>query len=276
MRPHKGLYGSSSSYKRGESLARRFHRWYTRWIAPRILREINRQRLKLIWFVWGYWPLLSIKTLRIVDRIRMLAHFILIDWNVLHSHRPSEIASVCKALTERQARHDEVMVEAGCWQGGSSAKFSVVCKMLGYKLHVYDSFEGVEEMSSEEKQKSYDFSGEYSANESVLRGNLKRYGEISVCSIHKGWFAETLAVTPVVAPIRVVYIDCDLAKGTQEVLIGVMPSLVRDGWIFSQDFHIKPVRDLLYDTDTWKRFGRGIPSITRLCGNLASLRFAGG
>lgn len=203
----------------------------------------------------------------------MLARFILIDWNVLHSHRPSEIACVCRGLAERRARSNEVMVEAGCWQGGSSTKFSIICKMLGYRLYIYDSFEGVEEMTSEEKQKSYDFSGEYAAPESILRSNLIRYGEISVCSIHKGWFAETLAVTPVAAPVRVAYIDCDLAKGTREVLIGIMPRLVDDAWIFSQDFHIKPVRDLPHNPDTWKQFERGNPSIKRLCGNLASLRF---
>lgn len=262
-----------SSDRRAEFLERRLSRWYARWIRPHISQEINRQRLKVIWFVWGYWSLLFLNTLPFLGRLGLLTRFIVIDWNVLHSHRPCEISSVCKALAERSAQSNEVMVEAGCWQGGSSAKFSVVCKMLGYKLHIYDSFEGVEEMTSEEKQKSYDFSGEYAAPESVLRSNLIRYGEIGVCSIHKGWFGETLAVAPVAAPVRVAYIDCDLAKGTDEVLIGVMPSLVDDGLIFSQDFHIKAVRGLLHDPNTWKQFGRGNPSITRLCGNLASLRF---
>lgn len=204
-------------------------------------------------------------------------HFIVIDCNVLHSHRPCEIASVCKALAKRPHDPDEVMIEAGCWRGGSSAKFSIVCKILGYRLHIYDSFEGVEEVPAEEREQAgYDFSGEYAAPESVLRSNLIRYGEVGVCSIHKGWFAETLTVTSVSTPVRVVFIDCDLAKGTSEVLTGVMSRLVDDGWIFSQDFHIKPVRELLRDPNTWKQFNRGNPSITRLCGNLASLRFVQG
>jgi len=275
MHPYTGQAAFRSSGKREKSLERGLRRWYVRWIRPYISQEINKQRLKLIWFIWGYWPLFFLNSLPFIDKLRLLVRFILIDWNVLHAHRPCEIANVCKALAERPARSNEAMVEAGCWQGGSSVKFSIICRMLGYKLHIYDSFEGVEEMTPEEKKKGYDFSGEYSAPESVLRRNLIRNGEISVCSIHKGWFAKTLAVTPVATSVRIAYIDCDLAKSTHEVLTGVMPSLVDNGWIFSQDFHIKPVQELLLNPNTWSQFGRSYPGITRLCGNLASLRFEG-
>jgi hypothetical protein len=141
--------------------------------------------------------------------------------------------------------------------------------------------EGIEEMTPEEKQKSCDFSGQYvvpqyAATEATLRSNSARYDELSVCFIHKGWFAETLAVHLVPDPVRVMFIDCDLAKGTREVLSGVVPELVDDGWIFSQDFPIKVVRELLSDPDTWEQFGKGYPRIIRLYGYLASLRFAKG
>ncbi len=164
------------------------------------------------------------------------------------------------------------MVEAGCWNGGASAKFSLVCKLGGYRLRIYDSFEGVEPMTSEEKQRGYDFSGEYVASDATLRANLQRFGAPDVCSIHKGWFAATLARSPVAEVVRVVFIDCDSAKGTQEVLLGVVPSLASDGVVFTQDFHIASVRDLLLDRRTWERYGRGDPGIERLCGHLAVLR----
>lgn len=248
---------------------------YVRWVRPNIPQAIHRQRLKLLWFIWGYGPLLSIAALSFANRVRLITRFLRVDWHVLHGHRPCEIASVCTALAERSAQAGEIMLEAGSWKGGSSAKFSIICKMLGYKLHIYDSFEGVEELSPEMKEKSYDFSGEYAASERLVHHNLMQYGEIGVCSTHKGWFAETLAVSRVPDPIRVVYIDCDSAKGVSEVLLGAVPSLVHDGWLFEQDLHIRPVQDLLYDPATWKQFDRGNPTITRLCGNLASLRFGG-
>jgi len=254
------------------SREQRLRDWYVRWIHPRLPRELDRQRVKLLYFVSGYWPLLRLPALSVVDRVKLLARFIRIDWNVLHSHRPSEIASVCAVLAQRPARPGDVMVEAGCWNGGASAKFSLVCELYGYRLHIYDSFEGVEPMTAEDKQRGYDFSGEYAASEATLRATLQRFGAPDVCVIHKGWFAATLARSPVVDVVRVVFIDCDSAKGTQEVLLGVVPSLASDGVVFSQDFHIAPVRELLLDPGTWERYDRGHPSIERLRGHLAMLR----
>jgi O-methyltransferase len=250
----------------------RLRNWYVRWILPHLPRDLDRQRVKLLYFVWGYWPLLQLPALPLVDRLKLLARFVRIDWNVLHSHQPGEIASVCAVLAQRPARRGEVMVEAGCWNGGASAKFSLVCALRGYRLRIYDSFEGVEPMTSEEKQRGYDFSGEYVASDATLRANLQRFGAPDVCSIHKGWFAATLAGSPVADIVRVVFIDCDSAKGTQEVLLGVVPSLASDGVVFSQDFHIASVQELLLDRRTWERYGRGDPSIERLCGHLAMLR----
>lgn len=81
--------------------------------------------------------------------------------------------------------------------------------------------------------------------------NLKKYGEAEVCVIHKGWFCDMLAIRPVSNGIKVAYIDCDLAKGTKEAIKGIVPSLVDDGRIFSQDYHIKPVQKLLKDPVFW-------------------------
>ena len=254
------------------SREQRLRDWYVRWIHPRLPRELDRQRVKLLYFVPGYWPLLRLPALSVVARLKLLARFIRIDWNVLHSHQPSEIASVCAVLAQRPARRGEVMVEAGCWNGGASAKFSLVCELYGYRLHIYDSFEGVEPMTAEAKQRGYDFSGEYVASEATLRATLQRFGAPDVCSIHMGWFAATLARSPVADVVRLAFIDCDSAKGTEEVLLGVVPSLASDGVVFSQDFHIAPVRDLLLDPRTWERYGRGGPSIERLRGHLAMLR----
>lgn len=154
------------------------------------------------------------------------------------------------------------MVEAGCFNGGSAAKFSILCKELGYALHVYDSFEGVEPLTEEEKSVSYDFSGKYAASQEKVRANIQRFGEIDICVFHKGWFADTIA-HGVPHPIRVAYIDCDVTKGTQEALQGILPAVTQDGRVFSQDFHIKPVREMLRSRDDL--------TVTYLVGHLAVL-----
>lgn len=244
------------------------HRLYIKYIRPHIASELYRQRLKLIWFVWGYWDLLQIGALPLAIRLHLIWNFIKIDWNIQHAHKPCEISKVCKAIAERPANPGEVVVEAGCWKGGSTTKLSLICHYLGYHLEIYDSFEGVEAIPED----GYDFSGEYAATEGELTENLCKFGMPEVCSIHKGWFAQTLKASPVLSPVRVVYIDCDLAKGTGEVLQGTVPSLVDDGWIFSQDYHIKSVRAFLHDPEVWISLGRPMPTLSKLCYNLAAIK----
>jgi hypothetical protein len=240
-----------------------------------VRERIHQQRLKLVcWDGWGYWQLLAIRQLTVRQRLYLLRRFLVVDWNVLHAHKPYEISWLSRALAERAAQPEETVVEAGCWQGGSSTKLSILCRMLGYRLEVYDSFKGVEPRAPGDTSSSYDFSGEYCMPESVLRGNLEQYGEPDTCSIHPGWFADTLALRPPAKPVRLVYIDCDLAKGTREALVGVVPALAPDSWIFSQDFHIEPVRSYLCSTSTWRELGVDPPNIRRLGPCLAAIRVA--
>jgi O-methyltransferase len=247
--------------------------FYIRWVRPYLKQELTRQRIKLIYWVWGYAPLLRSPLWPLRVRLAILKRFLTVDWNVLHAHRPDEICDVFQVLAERPAQAGEVMVEAGCFNGGSAAKFSILCHLLGYRLQVYDSFQGVEPLSAEAKAIDFDFSGTYASSKETVINNVKKYGEYSVCSFHPGWFADTLARHPVREPVRVAYIDCDVVKGTEEVLLGVSASLTPDGCIFSQDFHIAPVRDMLQNADTWARCHKPLPRIRRLSEQLASMRF---
>jgi hypothetical protein len=91
------------------------------------------------------------------------------------------------------------MVEAGCYQGGSSAKFGIVCEALGYRLHIYDSFEGVEPLTEEEKLHGHDFSGEYAVPEALVRSNIGQYGSgYALCG--KGGFLKLWPQDPSRSP----------------------------------------------------------------------------
>lgn len=250
-------------------------RLYCRFILPRVSDPLVRQRFKLLYFGWAYLGLVGISRLSLGERLMLLRRFLRVDWNVLHGHLASEMVHITRALAERPARPGEVLVEAGCWQGGSSAKFSILAALLGYRLRIYDSFQGVEELPPEERAQEWDYAGQYASPESRLHENLAAYGEASLCSSHAGWFSETLAKEPVHEPVRMAYIDCDLAKGTFQALAGVMPSLSEDGVVFTQDYHIAPVRKLLRDPATWRQLGTPEPSLAELGVYLAALRFPG-
>jgi|tagenome__1003787_1003787.scaffolds.fasta_scaffold20830474_1 O-methyltransferase len=248
------------------SIQRRVRSLYVRWIRPHFL-PMQQQRIKLLWTLWGYQPIFLIPTLSLLQRIHLLLRLIRVDLNVQHAHWPGEVARVIKVIGERKAKPKEVIVEAGCWQGGSTAKFSIICHLLGYRLLIFDSFEGVE------YQPGNSFSGEYIADEALVRKHVSLYGEIEVCEFVPGWFVDTLARNPLQNSVRVVYIDCDLAKGTREVLQGVLPSLVRDGALSSQDYHIDEVRALLDNNMVWEELHQEMPKIVERYRNLAVFRY---
>ena len=85
------------------SFERAVRQWYIRWLRPRLANPLHRQRIKLFWFCWGYAPMVLIRNLPLWSRLSLIARFLRIDWNVLHAHRPGEIACICRPLAERPA-----------------------------------------------------------------------------------------------------------------------------------------------------------------------------
>lgn len=243
-------------------------RFYGERIRP-LLPSAGRRWAKYAYSMWGYRQLFTIRSLSCSERWHLFQRFVEVDFHVPHGHWPCEMAEIAKFLLDSPRRPEAVMIEAGCWQGGSTAKFSILCEMCGYVLHVYDSFQGVEATD----QEGYDYTGEYSAEEALVRNHVRRYGVIDVCRFHPGWFQDTIAKVPVAEPVMAAYIDCDLAKGTVEVLRGTLQGLCDEGLVFTQDFHIPPVRKALEAVDTWTALRVRMPRIERHCHNLASLHF---
>lgn len=252
------IVGGKTSVQPGD-VANRLVRWfYQRLILPHVSDALVLQRIKLAWFVWGYW--------RILHHPIMLFKFLRVDWNVIHSHTPAEIAIIAADIERKP--EGSLFIEAGCWNGGSSCKFSLLCKRYGYFLHIYDSFEGVEDASKVAGE--WNYTGQYRASQSTVKANLARYGAIAVSTFHAGWFKDTLALG-VCGVVAECYIDCDTSKGTFEVLSGVVPSLSKSGVIFSQDYHITPVVNLLRSSETWARLERASPLIEQEGRRLAKI-----
>jgi hypothetical protein len=212
-------------------------------VRPHLRSPLAQQRVRLGFYGWSYLRLLAPSALPVGGRIRLVGACLRTDWLLEHAHRPPEIVAVLRGITTRRAEPGEAVVEAGCWQGGATVKLSRVCAALGYDLWVYDSFAGVEAHVPEAGE--HDFTGEYVATPTILRANLERFGAPGVVTVVEGWFAETLGRGRVPDRVRSVLIDCDLGKGTEEVLVAVRPQLSEDARVFTQDFHIPEVRDAI-------------------------------
>src|SRR5436190_1471594 len=96
---------------------------YRRYVRNLVEKEIHRQRLKLIYDIWWYCPLLRFRGLRWRERINLIWNLIRIDWFILHASKPAEVVPVLVDLMSRRARSNEVFVEAGCWNGGTTARW---------------------------------------------------------------------------------------------------------------------------------------------------------
>ncbi|MEO7961306.1 MAG: TylF/MycF/NovP-related O-methyltransferase [Ginsengibacter sp.] len=249
------------------------HKFYKKYIRNKIKGTLARQRLKFfLWDVYGYIPLLKTNVVSFRKKLLLLKKFVLVDWYVVHAHKPCELVPVILLILENandSADANAAVVEAGCWLGGSSAKLSQACAVSGRQLHIYDSFAGVE--PGDPSNREAHFFGTYVGAEEIVRRNVERFGDMAVCTFHKGWFIESFKNYDMKTGI--VYIDCDLTKATMEVITAVQPHLLDGGKIFTQDYHISSVREALHDTKTWEMLHILPPKIQKLERNTASLNW---
>ena len=170
-------------------------------------------------------------------------------------HVQRQILVFVRAILRAPRNTDGVIVEAGCFKGISSAKFSYVASLAGKKLVIFDSFEGLPE-----NDEPHEFGvmgrpitfeqGDYAASLDEVRANVRQHGEIGVCEFVKGWFSETLPDFK--TPIAAAYVDVDLVSSTRECLRCFWPLLEPGGLIYSQDAHVPLVVELIEDERFWR------------------------
>ena len=247
------------------------HQLYKKFIRPFLKSHMSQQRVKLVlWDVFSYFKLFGLHNMTFSKKFSIVWKCILTDWNVPHAHKPIEIIPILIEISERKGNGMEVFVEAGCWLGGSTIKFSLLCEAFNYPLHVFDSFAGVE-FNAESSEEESRFFGEYVGPLDQVRNNVKTFGCLEVCTFHKGWFEDTMR--EVQFPVRLAYIDCDLSKGTKEVLSVVVPNLSKDGIVYTQDYQITSLRKMLHETSTWTNLNLPVPTVNHIARNLATLKF---
>lgn len=129
---------------------------------------------------------------------------------------------------------DGDFAELGCNQGGSSVLLQKVIEGNGSSktLHLYDSFEGLPAISSEDGN-TY-AAGDLATTDDIVRRNFERYG-LRQPVIHKGWFADTL---PTQLPDRIAFalLDGDLYDSILVSLEHVYPRLSKGAVCLIDDY----------------------------------------
>ncbi len=197
----------------------------------------------------------KIKT-NIFNRIALVAKFYRISYSIECPHSEGEMVRVASAILALDPQKESVIVEAGSYKGGSTAKLSLVARLTGKKFYVFDSFEGIPENTEEHKKNifggaAYFNKGDYAGSLDEVRVAVSKFGDINACEFIKGWFEDTLPGFK--EPIGVAYVDVDLQSSTKTCLKRFYPLLIAAGKIFSQDGHLPLIIELLNDEQFWEK-----------------------
>ncbi len=118
--------------------------------------------------------------------------------------------------------------EFGCFKGYSSAMLSHACSLLGIRMLIFDSFEGLPESASTFYRKG-DFAGGF---DEVAR-NVDLFGSSSAVVYHRGYFSDSLRRTEV-PTLMALWMDVDLETSARDVMT-VAHKVDPRGAIFSHE-----------------------------------------
>ena len=177
----------------------------------------------------------------------------------VHTH--TEILTATNAILDVPTHVSGVVVEAGCFKGGSTAKLSIAAKLASRKLVVFDSFVGLPDPNPSDRMDFY--AGEYAGSVDEVCDNVKRFGEIGACEFRKGWFSNTMP--SFTEPVAVAFVDVDLSDSIRTCLKYLYPLLIPGGIIFSHDGHVPTCVAVMQDRSFWKNeVGIEVPLIRGL------------
>lgn len=190
------------------------------------------------------------------ERRRLVRRLYRISSHVDCPHDESQILEFLAAVLTLPETVEGCIVEAGCYKGGSAAKFSLVARTLHRELVLFDSFAGLPEVSDANGRSIFGrkvafAGGDWRGTLAEVQENVTRFGDPEPCRYVSGWFEETLPQFH--EPVAAVFLDVDLASSTRTCLKHLYPLLSPGGCLFSHDGHLLPVVEVYADRSFWER-----------------------
>lgn len=193
-------------------------------------------------------------TLPFPRRYQLVRRFWAISDEIDCPHTQSEILAFASTILSLDEALPGCVVEAGCYKGGSTAKFSLAAAAARRRLVVFDSFQGIPAHTEDHGINIYGrpvtfAQGEYRGSLEEVSRNVRRFGDLPACSFIPGWFEDTLPGFD--EPIASIYLDVDLACSTRTCLKYLYPRLQLGGTLYSQDGHLPLVLEVFDDEEFW-------------------------
>ena len=156
-------------------------------------------------------------------------------------HSELELALIAEAILATEV--DGPILEFGCYQGLSTTKLSLVAKITGKKLYVFDSFLGLPEPEDYEKYERYSTvgfhkwnKGEYKSSLPQVRKHVTEYGCVDMCEFIPGFFSDTLKgfnVRP-----SLIFEDADLISSVEVVLQACYPNMPKGSIFYTHEANL--------------------------------------
>jgi O-methyltransferase len=153
-------------------------------------------------------------------------------------------------LLEIPPEVEGVVVECGCYFGGSTANLSLVCEIVGRELFVYDSFEGLPAPDPRDKYGNPFMEGILDADLERVKANVRQYGAIDNCTFFKGFFADTLPHHE--QPVVLCFLDVDLQGSLNDCVINLWSHLTEKGYVFIDEYVFTDYCALFYSERYWR------------------------
>lgn len=187
-------------------------------------------------------------------RLRFLNRLTKVSLDLNCPHTESDVLEFIHHILCLGQAADGVFIEAGCFKGCSTAKFSMAANVVDKKLIVFDSFHGLPANDEHHGKNIYGeetvfWEGRFRGELEEVRRNVAKYGSLSHCEFIKGWFEDTMPIFR--NRILGAYLDVDLVASTRTCIKCLYPQIEPGGVLLSQDGHLPLVLALLDDEDFW-------------------------
>jgi len=142
------------------------------------------------------------------------------------------------------------IVECGSWKGGSAANLSLVAKLTGRRLKIFDSFQGLPPPREDDREAHLYKAGDYSGSLAEVKENIRKYGAIECCDFIPGWFEDTLPKLD--SPVVLAFLDVDLEDSLATCVRNLWPHIVDGGYLFTDECLNPSYISLFFSERWWK------------------------
>lgn len=150
------------------------------------------------------------------------------------------------------------VAEFGCYKGFSTSSLSLASSLVGRRLVVFDSFEGLpapaEDVINLDSGAKLPYEqGQFAGTLDEVKANISRYGAINVCEFVKGYYDATLPGRDPEEKFVLIFEDADLPDSVRSVVQWMWPKLQPGCTFFCHEARDREVVSIFFDENWWRQ-----------------------